>query len=603
MVSMSEHFNVEKFYAGLDQIFEQHRASIDALPYLEQALDRACQLNDSSAELSVISEFLGFDRSHARHDHSRLLCTRALQLRQEFGLADSAQSTIILINVATAYRQAGDFEQARRYYEMAAREAETTLSNTDRQKAALYNNFSILCSETGEYTEAIEHLTRALDLMQLSSKDPENDPDVATSLTNLGMLEVKTGMLSQALEHTKQALSIYERNSALQQSAHFTSVLAGYAYVLFAYGRLQESVHYYEQAVPLIAQFYGTSSDYYTDTAENLRIVREALGVDAAQPTPQHIAGLKLSRQYWKAYADELFSGDLAPLRARSAVGLIGHGSECYGFDDAISSDHDFGPRLCIWLTAEDYEQYGQQLQERYEALPSDFMGFKRSVQSPRGGGRDGVMSIDSFFESITGMASAPERSGEEHLWLSLDEATLAAATNGEIFADPCGAFSSRRQAFKNMPEDVRLYLISQRLGMIAQAGQYNYSRMLQRGDEAAAALSAHEFVMAVSSLIFLLNNPLTVGYAPYYKWRMAALRKLSRGMAIQLADICEPLELIAAQALDEKTQERMDYICSRIVEQLNTDGLSSSTEDFLEWHRPYVEELISSDSTLLHSM
>ena len=108
---------------------------------------------------------------------------------------------------------------------------------------------------------------------------------------------------------------------------------------------------------------------------------------------------------------------------------------------------------------------------------------------------------------------------------------------------------------------------------------------------------------MAVSSLIFLLNNPLTVGYAPYYKWRMAALRKLSRGMAIQLADICEPLELIAAQALDEKTQERMDFICSRIVEQLNADGLSSSTEDFLEWHRPYVEELISSDSTLLHSM
>lgn len=82
------------------------------------------------------------------------------------------------------------------------------------------------------------------------------------------------------------------------------------------------------------------------------------------------------------------------------------------------------------------------------------------------------------------------------------------------------------------MPEDVRLSLISRRLGMMAQAGQYNLPRMLQRGDGAAAMLSIHEFVNATASLMFLINEPVSVGYLPYYKWQFAAMRKLSRRMA-----------------------------------------------------------------------
>ncbi|WP_418969100.1 DUF4037 domain-containing protein [Alloscardovia omnicolens] len=621
---MSKHnapFNVEKFYTGLDQIFAEHRASTDALPYLQNALSWAQEIADTSAELSVISEFLGFDRSHGRHDHARTLCQRALELRDILHLENTPESTIILINVATAYRQAGEFSKARTYYELAAQEADTTLPDTDRQKAALYNNFSMLDSDMGDYSHALTHLERALALMQISSSDPENDPDVATTLTNLGLLELQARHAQQALAHTKQALDIYERNAALQESAHFTSALAGYAQVLFVCGQLADSARYYERAVQLIAKYYGESSDYYVTTQSNLNMVREALGEtlgethsmhhatsssassDSSPSSPEHIPGLQLARMFWQASADTLFADDLAQLRSRTAVGLVGHGSECYGFDDAVSRDHDFGSRFCLWLTEDDYARYGEQLQHRYDALPSEFMGFSRSAQSPRGGGRDGVLSIDTFFESITGLSHAPTQTGEEHVWLSLDEATLAAATNGEIFADPLGAFSSRRQGFKTMPDDVHLYLISQRLGMIAQTAQYNYGRMLQRGDTTAAALSAHEFVMNVSSLIFLLNNPISVGYAPYYKWRFAALRRLSRRMAAQLADLVDPLEQIATQPLDSNTQSRIDAICARIVQQLHVDGLTASSEEFLEWHRPYIEAHIRTDNPILHSL
>ncbi|OTA28937.1 hypothetical protein B9T39_05580 [Alloscardovia macacae] len=599
---MTRHdFSAEDFYRGLDEIFAHHEAATKALPYLQSALASARATQDLTAELTVISEFLGFDRSHGRHEHSRELSERALDLRTQLHLENTPEGTIILINVATALRQAQDYTRARTLYERAVTEAHHTLPDTDRQKAALYNNFSMLLSDTGDLPGSREQLLHALTLMRASSPAPEQDPDIATTLTNLGLLELQLEDTSSALEHTHAALSIYEEHPELQESAHYTSALAGYAQALFVSGEPAHALEYYEKALALIEKYYGKSSDYYATTLENVQLVRAA--VPSTPADREHLSGLQLSRAYWEEYADTLFAGDLRELRDRAAVGLSGHGSECYGFDDELSRDHDFGPRLCIWLTNEDFAQYGPALSARYDALPSTFRGYMRSATSPRGQGRSGVMSIDSFFESITGMSHAPDQTGEEHLWLSLDEATLAAATNGEVFADPLGAFSARRRGFRLMPEDVRLYLISQRLGMAAQTGQYNYARMLSRSDRAAAVLCVSEFVQTVCSLVFLVNSPASAGYLPYYKWQFAALRRLSSRMGTRLADVGDTLEKLATCPLDAHAQEWIDEVCGKIGRQLRADGLTTSTDSFLEWQRPYVEAHIASSSPLVHSI
>lgn len=313
--------------------------------------------------------------------------------------------------------------------------------------------------------------------------------------------------------------------------------------------------------------------------------------------------------------------------QGRIAAGLVGHGSECYGFDDAISQDHDFGPRFCLWLTDEDYAAIGERLQADYEALPHEFMGYARAddgTVTPRAQGagrRDGVFTIGDFFESITGYRKAPA-ADRPHEWLMLDEPTLAAATNGEVFADPLGAFSAARQAFKFMPDDVRLSLISRRLGMMAQAGQYNVPRMLERGDGAAAWLSIGEFADAAASLVYLMNEPVTIGYLPYYKWRFAALRRLSTRVATRLANVCDQLESLlrlssaacyggagfgeggrgAAPAVAQ-VNETIERICGEVVAELKREGLTRSDDTFLEWQRPYVEEHIRGDAACLRSI
>lgn len=197
-----------------------------------------------------------------------------------------------------------------------------------------------------------------------------------------------------------------------------------------------------------------------------------------------------------------------------------------------------------------------------------------------------------------------------------MDEATLAAATNGQVFADPLGAFSKTRQGFKLMPDDVRLSLISRRLGMISQAGQYNLPRMLRRGDGSAAWMSVSMFADAVSSLVFLINTPVSAGYAPYYKWRFAALRRLSARMGTRLAGVCGKVEQVlrlagvacygeSGQAHDAATamDALIDAVCADIVAELKREGLTDSDERFLEWQRPYVEAHIADDAACLHSL
>ena len=697
-----------QFYSELDEMFANH-ASADAIEsYLLRKLaeTQASAENTTTAsttetsetnplQLSILNEIMGFYRSRGEHEKNQPIINRALNLADYMHLAGTEAGTTTLINAATSLRASGNYERAEKIYTQALNESAATLGAKNRKLAALHNNLSMLYSETGRTSYAIEELNQALEILQNTSTDPAHDIDIAATHTNLALAmlqecqqecqqectqeyarecshtntstNIKSTTLESAFKHAATSVRMYVAGNNENQP-HYASALAGFAQVQCARGEYSQAAESYSKALDLIAECYGKDSESYVITAENLRQTRKlaekvtASGVanaiqydseksqatDEQQPesnktiksiktvktenNPKIKTGIQLAQSYWQTYGKPLLDQPkFAEYKNRIAAGLVGHGSECYGFDDEISRDHDFGPGFCLWLTDEDYAEIGADLQDSYDALPRKYAGFDSRNETPRAKScesskRVGVFRISEFFENLTGFPTAPA-ANEPHLWLSLSESTLAAATNGKIFADPLGEFSKARQSFKLMPDDVRISLISRRLGMISQAGQYNFPRMIARKDASAAWLSINEFVRATASLVFLLNNPVTAGYLPYYKWQFAALRKLSNRMASRLPEVCSKLESImrlssaacfggdgsggdgfgeggkGAGIAQKQVAQIIDSICEDIVRELQYEGLSDCSETFLEWQRPYVEAHINSRAACLRSL
>ena len=288
--------------------------------------------------------------------------------------------------------------------------------------------------------------------------------------------------------------------------------------------------------------------------------------------------GLELSKKYYLEFGKPMLEKSFADILPHIAVGLVGSGSECLGFDDDISTDHDFEPAFCIFLPDEDILDRKTEfaLERAYAKLPDEFLGFHRSPISPVGGSRHGVIRISDFFIKTTGY---PKGDLDIIDWLSIDEQSLLEATSGEVFFDGLGRFSEIRKKLSYLPDDVRLKKLAGHLLNMAQSGQYNYQRCIARKETAAAQLALFEFVKSALHVAFLLNKR----YIPYYKWSFRALRELPL-----LAELYEPLEYlisngneasdirrkaeaIKAISLDISSLLRKEYLLN-----LNSDDLAS---------------------------
>ena len=294
--------------------------------------------------------------------------------------------------------------------------------------------------------------------------------------------------------------------------------------------------------------------------------------------------GLELSKKYWEAVGRPAFEKDCPDVLLRACVGLVGEGSECYGFDDEISRDHDWGPGFCVWLPDEDMKTLGAEAQKIYAALPEEFMGFKRLNSGEMSSGRVGVMSVGSFYARYTGFDRLPQSFFE---WRCIPEKGLSVVTNGEVFMDLPGRFMEIREGFTAFyPEDLRKKKLAMRLALAAQSGQYNYSRCAHRGESVAAFLALGEFVQNVQAAVFLLNKR----YRPYYKWTHRAMQQLP----VLGAQLAPKIEALAAKKLeDHEIIDLIEEVSADIIKELKKEGLSASDSDFLLQHAEEVQSRI----------
>ncbi len=300
--------------------------------------------------------------------------------------------------------------------------------------------------------------------------------------------------------------------------------------------------------------------------------------------------GLELSKLYYEEYGKPMLLKEFPQYADRIAVGLVGHGSECFGFDDELSKDHDFEPGFSLWITNEDEREFGFKLFRAYSKLPKEFMGFKIQNESLFGSKTKGVHTIDEFYSFYLPQGKLPKTNVE---WLSIPDFYLAEATNGEVFSDPLGEFTKIRNGIKSCPEDVWLQKLSSEIFSIAQTGQYNYARCLAHKEETAAAIALSKFTESCTHAVYLLNRE----FMPYYKWAWRKMKDLTA-----LSDISGLLHKLMEEPYNkDKNIPIIEEICELLAEEIRMQGLSNRTENYLEPYAYCIKNSIK-DSNLRNS-
>lgn len=273
----------------------------------------------------------------------------------------------------------------------------------------------------------------------------------------------------------------------------------------------------------------------------------------------QFIKGLALCEGFFNEAAKPILSKHFPNLQY--SAGLIGYGSDVLGYDDAISTDHMWGPRFYLFLAQKDMMYKKQILDIFSREFPYCYKGYSVNFSEPDindGGVRhpefiaEGKVSPLVFIESpneyLDAYLGVHDFSSLTLVdWLTLSEHRLLAVTAGKLFVDGLH-MQERRDNIQYYPEEVRLYLIASNWSLIAEEQAF-VRRCHEVGDEVGSILVCSRILERLMRLSFLYCKR----YAPYSKWF---------GKAFGLLPIDEPIKSsIYNAATAKEMNDREEYL------------------------------------------
>jgi Domain of unknown function (DUF4037) len=265
------------------------------------------------------------------------------------------------------------------------------------------------------------------------------------------------------------------------------------------------------------------------------------------------IPGLSLSEQFYHEAVRPILDVEFPGL-AHSAA-LIGSGSEVLGFDTEMSTDHDWGPRVLLFLSEEAHARDPTAIQAALRRqLPARFRGYRTdfAVPEPPANEAEGVrhtvptLTLRGFF--LDHLRFDIGREIEPADWLTFPEQELLAATAGAVFHDDLG-LQAIRDRLAYYPHDVWLYLLAAAWTRIAQE-EHLMGRAGLVGDEIGSAIIGARLVRDLMRLCFLMEKR----YAPYPKWFGTAFARLACGKTLG--------PILRRSLLAETWAEREKHLC-----------------------------------------
>lgn len=553
--------------------------------YLTEQIKVAEEERDYGAKISILNEMIGFCRDSCQFTKTRSYSNELLSLLKEQKLEGTKAYATSLLNIANADRASGDLDESLSFYEKSYQIYETLLSPEDVLFASLNNNMALLYQEKGNFELACECLKKALDVVL---KNPEAIIESAISYTNLAQSLLRLKRIEEASEYVEQALKIFIKDG--EKDYHYSAALSVYAEVQYNRGNYSESEQYYDKAMQEFEKHMGKGGNYEVikENRDQALQMAEKEGTKVfSKSVKQTIEGLKLCEEYYNQFGKDMIHRMFPDYEEQIAVGMVGEGSDCFGFDDEYSRDHDWGPGFCMWLADDLYDKITDMLQQTYEELPKSFRGYTR-YETKQGSKRTGVFRISDFYHKF--INTLTPHTDEE--WLSTSEVNLATVTNGKVFRDDAGFFTEiRKKLLAYYPKSVWKKKLAVSLIQMAKAGQYNFDRMKKRNDYVTAQIYLSEYLKWTMHTVYLLNHV----YAPYEKWLLKGMQNLN--VLPEIGDIL--IAICDMDIKDERIVMTIEIVAQLVIDELEKQGLIEQIESkndpyYLE---PYGQMLLKEDT------
>jgi hypothetical protein len=235
------------------------------------------------------------------------------------------------------------------------------------------------------------------------------------------------------------------------------------------------------------------------------------------------IPGLRLSELYFYQCVEPILRSQFPGLKY--SAGLLGSGSEVLGSDYPQSRDHNWGPRLIIFLRENGFKNTRRKLDRKLrKKLPHNFLGYSTSFGKPDMRGvrlakRNASGEVDHFITFTTIRSFIKEYLGidayqkeEATKWLFLPQQKFLTLVRGGIFHDDL-RLNLVIKKFQYYPKDVWLYILVSQWERISQDEPF-VARAAVMGDELGSKLLAMRIIRRLMELCFLIEKK----YAPYSK-------------------------------------------------------------------------------------
>ena len=306
------------------------------------------------------------------------------------------------------------------------------------------------------------------------------------------------------------------------------------------------------------------------------------------------IPGLELAERFFLEAVSPILQKHIPDLKY--SAGLIGSGSEVLGFDDIMSTDHHWGPRVMLYLPDAIFDSHGDAIRDLLaENLPACFMGYPTNwsepnpddngTQRPQTANSDSpinhrvdLFTLNGFFKPYLNIDIQERLSPAD--WLTLPGQKLRSISAGKIFHDDLG-LEVIRDRFRWYPHDVWLYILASGWARIGQE-EHLMGRAGYTGDEIGSAIIASRLVRDIMRLAFHMERT----HPPYPKWFGRAFAQLNCASTLQ------PILLSIQHAttwMDRNTNLARAY--NRLAEIHNalniTPTLPSKPSPF--WTRPFT--------------